>query len=86
MLCCARLRIISISASKQAGRRVGYRELGVGLRPIGAYAPVGIINKGLMFWQGIGPGRWSGFYFPQSKVLEYLFYLPAIALDTLSSV
>jgi hypothetical protein len=32
------------STSKQAGRRVRHRELGGRLRPIGAYAPVGVIK------------------------------------------
>ena len=35
---------------------------------IGAYAPVGIIDREFVFRQCIGPGRRSGLYVPQPKV------------------
>jgi hypothetical protein len=42
----------------------------IGRRDLG----FGIINKGLMFWESTGSGRWPSLYFSQPKVLEDLFY------------
>ena len=53
---------------------IGSIKLGVDLRPIGGYAPVGIIDSEFVFWQFIHPRRRFGLYFPQPKVFEYLFY------------
>ena len=65
-----------------AGR---HGQLGECLRPIGTYAPVGVVYDCFGFLgSSLDIGRRPGFDIPQAKMLEDLFYLPAIASATLS--